>query len=97
MKKLLLLLLAFVYSFSLEFKQDFLEPEDAFKTSFTKNEDSLNFKLDLGDSIYLYDDKLQVFITKPQSINITKNISYFISFYYIFYVNITFYLKEFYE
>ena len=61
MKKLLLLLLAFVYSFSLEFKQDFLEPEEAFKTSFTKNEDSLNFKLDLGDKIYLYDDKLQVF------------------------------------
>ena len=75
MKKLLLLLLAFVYSFSLEFKQDFLEPEDAFKTSFTKNEDSLNFKLDLGDSIYLYDDKLQVFITKPQSINITEDVN----------------------
>ena len=75
MKKLLLLLLAFVYSFSLEFKQDFLEPEEAFKTSFTKNEDSLNFKLDLGDSIYLYDDKLQVFITKPQSINITEDVN----------------------
>jgi thiol:disulfide interchange protein DsbD len=75
MKKLLLLLLAFVYSFSLEFKQDFLEPEEAFKTSFTKNEDSLNFKLDLGNSIYLYDDKLQVFITKPQSINITEDVN----------------------
>ena len=75
MKKLLLLLLAFVYSFSLEFKQDFLEPEEAFKTSFTKNEDSLNFKLDLGDKIYLYDDKLQVFITKPQSINITEDVN----------------------
>ena len=75
MKKLLLLLLAFIYSFSLEFKQDFLEPEEAFKTSFTKNEDSLNFKLDLGDKIYLYDDKLQVFITKPQSINITEDVN----------------------
>ena len=59
----------------MEFKQDFLEPEDAFKTNFTKNEDSLNFKLDLGDSIYLYDDKLQVFITKPQSINITEDVN----------------------
>ena len=75
MKKLLLLLLAFVYSFSLEFKQDFLEPEEAFKTSFTKNEESLNFKLDLGKDIYLYDDKLKVIITKPQNIDITEEVN----------------------
>jgi thioredoxin:protein disulfide reductase len=75
MKKLLLLLLAFAYSFSLELNQNFLEPEDAFKTSFTKNEDSLNFKLDLGKSIYLYDDKLKVIITKPQNIDITEEVN----------------------
>jgi thioredoxin:protein disulfide reductase len=75
MKKLLLLLLAFTYSFSLELSQNFLEPEDAFKTSFTKNEDSLNFKLDLGKSIYLYDDKLKVIITKPQNIDITEEVN----------------------
>ncbi|NCB11318.1 MAG: protein-disulfide reductase DsbD [Erysipelotrichia bacterium] len=75
MKKILLVLLAFVYSFSFELNQDFLEPEEAFKTSFTKNEDSLNFKLDLGKNIYLYDDKLKVFITKPQNINITEEVN----------------------
>ena len=75
MKKILLVLLAFVYSFSFELNQDFLEPEEAFKTSFTKNEDSLNFKLDLGKNIYLYDDKLKVFITKPQNIDITEEVN----------------------
>ncbi|WP_368030359.1 protein-disulfide reductase DsbD [Arcobacter sp. s6] len=75
MKKILLLLLVFVYSFSLEFRQEFLEPEEAFKTSFTKNEDSLNFKLDLGKDIYLYDDKLKVIITKPVNIDITEDLN----------------------
>jgi thiol:disulfide interchange protein DsbD len=75
MKKIFLLLLAFIYSFSLELSQDFLEPEDAFKTSFTKNKDSLNFKLDLGRDIYLYDDKLKVFISKPQKIEITEEVN----------------------
>ena len=75
MKKILLLLLVFVYSFSLDINQGFLEPEEAFKTSFTKNEDSLNIKLDLGKSIYLYDDKLKVFIAKPQNIDITEDVN----------------------
>ena len=75
MKKILLLILSFVYSFSAGLNQDFLEPNEAFKTSFTKNKDSLNFKLELGKDIYLYDDKLKVFITKPQKIEITKEIN----------------------
>jgi thioredoxin:protein disulfide reductase len=75
MKKIFLLLFAFIYSFSLELSQDFLEPEDAFKSSFTKNQDSLNFKLDLGRDIYLYDDKLKVFISKPQKIEITQEVN----------------------
>lgn len=75
MKKIFLLLFAFIYSFSLELSQDFLEPEDAFKSSFTKDQDSLNFKLNLGRDIYLYDDKLKVFISKPQKIEITEEVN----------------------
>ena len=75
MKKIFLLLFTFIYSFSLELSQDFLEPEDAFKSSFTKNQDSLNFKLDLGRDIYLYDDKLKVFISKPEKIEITEDVN----------------------
>lgn len=75
MKKILLLICVFVYSFSSNLNQEFLEPNEAFKPVFTKNEDSLNFKLDLGRDIYLYDDKLKVFITKPEKIEITKDIN----------------------
>ena len=57
MKKILLLLCIYVYSFSLGVNQGFLEPNEAFKPSFTKKEDSLDFKLDLGKDIYLYNDK----------------------------------------
>ena len=75
MKKILLLISVFIYSFSVGLNQEFLEPNEAFKPTFTKNEDSLNFKLDLGHDIYLYDDKLKVFITKPEKIEITKDIN----------------------
>ena len=75
MKKILLLIFTFLYSFSLELNQEFLEPSEAFKSSFTKNQDNLNFKLELGKDIYLYDDKLKVFITKPEQIEITKEIN----------------------
>lgn len=74
MKKILLILSLFIYSFSLEVNQDFLEPKDAFKTSFTQNEDNLNFKLELGKDIYLYDDKLNVFISKPEKVDLNAQI-----------------------
>ena len=75
MKKLLLLLCTFIYSFSAGLNQEFLEPNEAFKPTFTKNETSINLKLDLGRDIYLYDDKLKVFIVKPEKIEITKEIN----------------------
>ena len=75
MKKLLLLICTFIYSFSAGLNQEFLEPNEAFKPTFTKNETSINLKLDLGRDIYLYDDKLKVFIVKPEKIEITKEIN----------------------
>ena len=75
MKKILLILLTFIYSFSLELTTKVLEPNEAFKTSFTKNKDNLTFKLELGKDIYLYDDKLKILIKKPQEIEITKEIN----------------------
>ena len=76
MKKILLLLIAFVYSFSSSLvTQKFLEPNEAFKTLFVKNKDSLDFKLELGKNIYLYDDKIKIFINTPQKVEITKEIN----------------------
>ncbi|WP_323669434.1 protein-disulfide reductase DsbD [Aliarcobacter butzleri] len=75
MKKILLLLILFIYSFSLELGNKVLEPEEAFKVKFIKNEDSLNIKLELGKDIYLYYDKLQINILKPQKIEITKELN----------------------
>ena len=74
MKKIILFLMLFVYSFSLEIGNKVLEPEEAFKVSFTKNENSLNIKIELGEGIYLYDDKLQVNITKPNKIELLKDL-----------------------
>ncbi|MDN5089556.1 protein-disulfide reductase DsbD [Aliarcobacter butzleri] len=75
MKKFLLLLILFIYSFSLELGNKVLEPEEAFKVKFIKNEDSLNIKFELGKDIYLYHDKLQINILKPQKIEITKELN----------------------
>lgn len=75
MKKLLLFLMLFAYSFSIELGNKILEPEEAFITTFTQKEDSLNIKLDLGKDIYLYDDKIQVNITKPKKAELISEIS----------------------
>ena len=75
MKKILLLLILFIYSFSLELGNKVLEPEEAFKVKFIKNENSLNIKIELGEGIYLNHDKLQINILKPQKIEITKELN----------------------
>src|SRR5574344_2298263 len=74
MKKLLLFLLLFVYSFSIELGNKVLEPEEAFKTTFIQNENELNIKLELGKDIYLYDDKIQINITKPKKVELIKDL-----------------------
>ncbi|MDX4062249.1 protein-disulfide reductase DsbD [Aliarcobacter skirrowii] len=74
MKKIFLFLALFVYSFSLDFENRVLEPEEAFKVNFVQNEDSLVIKLELGKGIYLYDDKLQINITKPKKVELLKEL-----------------------
>jgi thiol:disulfide interchange protein DsbD len=74
MKKLLLLIFISFYSFALGMEQDFLEPEDAFKTNIVKENEKIIFNLKLGKDIYLYDEKLQVFITKPSKVNLTEEV-----------------------
>lgn len=71
-KKILLVFVLSLYAFGVE--QSFLEPEEAFKTSFEKKEDKLVFNLKLGKDIYLYDDKLKFFITKPEKIDIRPDL-----------------------
>ncbi|MFY4765221.1 protein-disulfide reductase DsbD domain-containing protein, partial [Aliarcobacter butzleri] len=46
-----------------------------FKVKFIKNEGCLNIKLELGKDIYIYHDKLQINILKPQKIVITKELN----------------------
>ena len=75
MKKILLLLFMSLYAFSLELQQDFLDPDDAFKKEFVKQNDKVVFTLNLGKNIYLYDDKLKVFITKPTKVDITEDVN----------------------
>jgi len=75
MKKLLLFLALIIYSFANSVDEQFLEPKDAFQVEFIQNEDSLNIKLSLGQDIYLYDDKLQINITKPKKIELLNDIN----------------------
>ena len=74
MKKIILFLMFFVYSLSLELGNKVLEPEEAFKTTFIQNENELNIKLELGKDIYLYDDKIQINITKPKKVELLKEL-----------------------
>ncbi len=55
-------------------QREVLEPEEAFKFSFNEKQNALNFQLKLGKDIYLYDDKLKVFITKPSKVEITNQL-----------------------
>ena len=75
MKKLLLLIVTAIYSFALITQQEFLEPDEAFKTEFIKDSEKVSFKLKLGKDIYLYDDKIKVLILKPKKMDITEDVN----------------------
>ena len=72
MKKLLMLVLFCLHAFAIE--NSFLDPQDAFKTSIIKEDSGIKVQILLGKDIYLYDEKLKLIITKPQNIDLTKEI-----------------------
>ena len=53
---------------------DFLEPNEAFKTHSFKEGEYIEFEIKLGKNIYLYQDKLELLITSPSKIDITNKI-----------------------
>ena len=75
MKNIFLLLLFTITLFgSSNENGGFLEPEDAFKVTITKNDSSINIDLKLDKSIYVYDQFLKITI-QPQNIDITKELN----------------------
>jgi len=73
LKKILLFLFSSILAFAVE--QSFLEPEEAFKPKFEDSKDKITFNLGLGKDIYLYDEKLKVFISKPEKVDISKEVN----------------------
>ncbi|RXJ85593.1 thiol:disulfide interchange protein [Arcobacter sp. CECT 8985] len=74
LKKIALVLLLATYSvFAANY--DFLEPDQAFKVKFEQNKKDVQILINLGKGIYLYDNKLKVFISKPEKIEITKDLN----------------------
>jgi thioredoxin:protein disulfide reductase len=71
MKKIVLLLISFIYVFAFN-NNDFLEPEEAFKPTITQTSDKIVFEVELGKDIYLYNDKLKVVVNQPQKIDLTS-------------------------
>ena len=71
MKHLLLIMLFISSLFS---DDGFLEPDVAFKSSVQKQGETIQFKIVLDKSIYLYDEFLKVYITKPEKIDITEEL-----------------------
>ncbi len=72
MKKIFLFLLCSILAFAIE--QKFVEPSEAFKTSFVKSKDKAVFSMKLAKDIYLYDEKLKFFIEKPKKIDIRSEL-----------------------
>jgi thiol:disulfide interchange protein DsbD len=72
MKNILLMLLFITSLFA---GDGFLEPDKAFQTTITKNDNSVEFKIVLDKTIYLYDEFLKVSIKEPKSIDITKELN----------------------
>lgn len=64
MKKILMLLLISLYTFFAQ--ADFLEPEEAMKVSYEQTNDLAIIDLKLGDKIYLYADKLKVYVKNSE-------------------------------
>ena len=68
--KLLLLILLMGSSLSAFSKEGILSPEEAFKATAVKEGDHLHTVIELGKGIYIYDDQLKYWITKPKKISL---------------------------
>ena len=56
---------------------DFLPPEEAFKTSILKERDNITLKINLSKNIYLYDEQLKVIVLQgDKKIDITSKIKF---------------------
>jgi len=71
--KRILVLLMFLTSFLLSNNQ-FLNPEDAFKTKVTAKQNGVEFSIELDKTIYIYDEFLKVLISTDKNIDITKEL-----------------------
>jgi thiol:disulfide interchange protein DsbD len=70
----ILTLLLFLSTFAFS-NNDFLEPDQAFKTKLTQNSDNVTINLSMPDSIYVYDEMLQVnVISGEKTTDITKQV-----------------------
>ena len=69
------IVLVLVFIASLFAGDGFLEPDKAFQTTITKNDNSVEFKIVLDKTIYLYDEFLKVSIKEPKQIDITKELN----------------------
>ena len=47
-----------------------LTPEEAFKISALQDEKGVSLKIELGEGIYLYDDKIKLELVKPTLISL---------------------------
>jgi len=65
------LLLIFLFISSLFSNNDFLAPSEAFKVNIFEKQNSVNINIKLDKTIYLYDDKLKIFLNKK---DITKEV-----------------------
>jgi thioredoxin:protein disulfide reductase len=72
MRKIFLILLAFLFSFASENK--FLTPSEAFKINIVKETNNIKFELNISDKIYVYKDKLKVIINDDNNQNIISKI-----------------------
>jgi thiol:disulfide interchange protein DsbD len=70
MKQLLTLMLLIIGLFAIS-DNNFLAPNEAFKVNIFETKDNIKIKIDIDDTIYLYDDKLKIFIGKT---DITKDV-----------------------
>jgi thioredoxin:protein disulfide reductase len=73
MRKLVLLLFAFLFTFASDSK--FLSSQDAFKVNIIKEQNKVRFELNIADNIYVYKNKLKVILDDYNEQNIVSKLN----------------------